>query len=113
MLAEGARELEAVHHAHRAVEPAPGGLGVGMRAHQEGLAIRARAAEHGAESVDAGVEPRLAHALHQPVAGFDVHFGERLAHDARAHPAELAQRLQVVEQALPVDSHHGAVLPCG
>ena len=61
-----------------------------MGTDEERLAPGPGPAEHGAEPVDPGVEPRLPHPLHQPVAGVDVHAGEGLAHDPGTDASELA-----------------------
>jgi hypothetical protein len=100
------RDLEPVDHAHGAVEPAALGLGVAVRADEKGLAGAARAPDHVAHAVDAGVEPGLGEAADQPAARGHVDRRERLAHDPVAVRAEAAQRPEIGQQAVGVDLGH-------
>ena len=104
---EGARHLQAVDDPHRPVEPAPLRLGVGVGADEKGRPGVSRAAEHGSDPVDAGVEPRLTHPLAQPVPRLDVDRAERRADNPDPVGAEFAKSPEVAEQAVRVDGDVG------
>ena len=100
-------DLQSVDDPHRAVEPAAPRLGVGVGADEECASGVPRAAEHRADSVDSGVEPRLAHPFAEPVARLDVDGAERLADHPDAAGAELAEPPEIAEQAIRVDGDVG------
>ena len=102
-LGEGTRNLEAVDHPHRTVEPAASRLGVGMGADEEGRTGIARTAEHRPDPVDSGVESRRAHSAAEPVTRVDVDRGQRLPHDPDAAGAEFAEPPEIGEQSIGVD----------
>ena len=102
-LGESPDHLQAVDDAHRPVEPAAFGLGIGVRADEQRAARPGRTAEHRADAVDARIQSRFAHPLAQPAARLHVDGSERLAHHAGAAGAEAAQPVKVAEQAIRVD----------
>ena len=100
---ERARRLDAVDDPHRPVQPAAPGLGVRVRADEQGGPGIARAAEYRPDPVDARIEARFLHARPEPVAGLDVDRAQRRADDPDAARAEAAEPPEVAEQAVRID----------
>ena len=97
---QGARHLQAVHHAHRAIQPAGMRLGFQVAADQQERPLPSPAADDVADAVDLGVEPGLGQPRGEPVPRLDV-----LRRVGRpVHPgaigADRPQRLQVIQQPL-------------
>jgi hypothetical protein len=103
---ERANHLQPIDHAERAIEPAPGGLRVGVRANQQRLAGIAGAPDHVANAIDRRVEPRLFITLFEPAARLHVLRTECRPHDTLALCADAAQVAQVGEQAFRIDTGH-------
>ena len=66
------RDLESADHAHRAVEPASGRLGIGVGADDHRPAGVAGPADNVAGPVDAGIESRFLQSPAKPVPRFEV-----------------------------------------
>ena len=113
--AERARDLQAVDHAQRAIQPAGMRLRLDMAAEQQMRAVAARAADDVADAVDLRLEPGLGHPRRQPVSR--LHVLGRIGRPMHAGLvfADLAQRVEIGEQPVAVDAcRHGAsVIPCG
>src|SRR4051794_372878 len=106
VLGKGARGLEAVDDAERAVEPASMVLALEMRAGEHLTPRRAAEAEDAADAVDRGVEPGLGEAVGEPVPRLDVLAREGRAMHAGLVGAELRERAQVAEEAAGIDLRH-------
>ena len=70
--AQGARHLQAVDHAHRAIQPAGMRLGLEMAADQQERPLPSPAADDVADAVDLGIQPGLGQARGEPVPRLDV-----------------------------------------
>ena len=104
---EGARQLEAVDHAQRAVEPAAIGLGLAVRADQQAPPLgRPIAADHIADAVDDRVEPGLAQLPGQPMPRLDIDRRIGRPMNAGLVPTELGKPLEVGNDALSIDPRH-------
>ena len=88
-------DLQPVDHAHRAVEPAPGRLGVGVGADDDRLAGVAGSADHVAGAVDAGIQSRLLQSATEPAPGIEIDRRERGPHHPGPASPELAQTSQI------------------
>ena len=106
-----AGEFESKNHPHGAIQPARAGLGFQMAAGEQLRPVAGRQADDIADAVDVGGQARLGQAAGQPVAGADVVGGEGRAVDAGLVFADLAQGVEVGEQAVGVDLRHGLVPP--
>jgi hypothetical protein len=100
------RHLEAVDHAHHAVEPAAARLGVGVRAHQQPRSAPGAAANHVADAIDHRLEPRLLHAAGEPASAFDVLRRQMRAMHAGLVAAEFGDAPQVAQESFAVDAGH-------
>ena len=104
-LGQRPRDLDPVDHAHRAVEPASGRLGIGVGADEHRLAGIAGSSDDVAGPVDAGIEPRLLQPPAEPVPGFDIDRRERRPHHSDPAGPELPQSLQIGDQTFAIDGH--------
>ncbi len=113
--AKRARDLQAIDHAQRAIQPAGMRLRLDMAAEQQLRAIAARAAEDIADAVDLGLQPGLGQTCRQPMAR--LHVLRRICRPMHAGLvfADLAQRVEVAQQPVAVDAccHGATVMPCG
>jgi hypothetical protein len=108
VVAERPRRLEPVDDAERAIEPAGVVLAFDMRAGQQARPAGAAVADHGADAVDARVQPGLLEPVAEPMTRLDVLRREGRAVHAGLVGAEGRQRAQVAKDAVGVDGrHHG------
>ena len=112
ILGQRARDLEAVDHAHHAVEPAAARLGVGVRAHQQARPALGAAADDVADAVDHRLQPRLLHAAGEPVPALDVLRRQVRAMHAGLVAAEIGDAAQVGQKSFAIDAGHGARPQC-
>ena len=103
----GAGQGQAGHHAERTIEPTRLILAFEMAAGEELDARPRMLAEHIADAIDGGFKADLLHLLHQPMPALHVLGREGGAVHACLEAAELAQRVQVLEEAGGVDLYHG------
>ena len=113
--AQGARHLQAVDHAHRAIQPAGMRLGLQMAADQQERPLPSPAADDVADAVDLGVEPGLGQPGGEPVPRLDVvrRIG-RAVHPGAIGADRPQRRAGRSSSRLLVDPAHGATaMPCG
>ena len=108
ILAERARRLEPVDDAERAIEPAGMVLAFDMRAGEKMRTACAAVADHGADAVDARVQPGLVEPVAKPMARLDVLRREGRAMHAGLVSAEGRQRAEVAKDAVGIDGRHHA-----
>ena len=106
-LGQGPGHFQSVDDAHRPVEPAALGLGIGVRSDKQCVTGFGGTTEHRADAVDARFESRFAHPFAQPAARLQVDGSKRLADDAAPTGAECAQPVKIAQQALRVDPDLG------
>ena len=99
----GPRERECRHHAGDAIQPAGLVLGFQMAADQQMRAAALVAAEHVADAVDRRIEADGRHFPHQPAPAVHIVPAEGGAMHAGAERAELAQRIEVLQEARGID----------
>ena len=107
VLGEGPRRLQRVDDAERAVEPAGMVLRLDVGAGEHLAAGRAGKSQHVADAVDDRLEPGLSHALGQPLARRHVLGREGRPVHAGLVGADLAQRVEIAQQAVGIDGRHG------
>ncbi|WP_332308988.1 hypothetical protein [Roseococcus microcysteis] len=106
----GAGKRDTRHHTQRAIQPAGLILAFDMAAHQQMRTRPGVAAEDIADAVHAGLQPHLAHAVHQPAAAFHVLGREGGAVHAGLVGPDLPKLVQVLEEPFRVHLRHAAPL---
>ena len=109
ILTERPRRLEPVDDAERTIEPAGMVLAFDMRAGEKMRTARAAVADHGADAVDARVQPGLFEPVAKPMARLDVLRREGRAMHAGLVSAEGRQRAEVAKDAVGIDGRHHAL----
>ena len=108
---EGAGNLDAINHAHGAVQPTASRLGVAVRSDQQRLAGIPRSSDDVADAVDAGLETGFGHSSDQPAPRFHIHRRQRWPNDPWIVGAKGSEMAQVVDQAVGVDLNHVSDFP--
>ena len=103
---KGAGELEPVDHPERAVEPAPIGLSLAVRADQQPASGRGIPADHIADAIDHRVEPGLAQLLGEPMPRLDINRRISRTMNAGLVAPEIGQPLEIGNHSLSVDIRH-------
>ena len=109
----GAGQGEGGDDAQRAIEPARLILAFDVAAGEQLEAGARVAAQNVADAVDAGFEADLGHPFHQPMPAAHVVGRKGRAVHAGPEAADLAQRVQVSEEAGGVDLGHVGSLHAG